>query len=229
MAYNFSENLNHLLLNGYCLLPELICQKASEYKYTLTKNKKKFYEENNSLHIEYLKDFRIKEELMPALSDIAGKFIARRNHFSDVYKVTRIINKNDTKEAYRAHFDSHLFTLVTPINIPRDPQSTHNGDLILFNKIRKEPTNEFENLFGKIKFKKYCNKEAIENLQKNYAYKVFNFEDKVPVLFLGRQCLHFNLPLATSFSEPRITFLTHFFDVSPAFSIGNINRILRCR
>ncbi len=229
MKYDLSEKLSQLLLNGYCFLPELTCLKASEYKKTLTENKEKLYEENNSLHLQYLEDYRIHEEVMPALADLATDILLNVKHLNDLYKVTRIINNNDSKEAYRAHFDSHLFTLVTPINIPHDPQSIYNGELILFNKIRKEPANEFENIFGKIKFKKYCGKDGVENLQKNSAYKILNLVDRTPVLFLGRQCLHCNLPLAASFKQPRVTFLTHFFDVSPVFSIGNLNRKLRGR
>ncbi len=229
MKYNLSEKLSRLLIDGYCFLPELMCLKANEYNKALTENIKKSYEANNSLHLRYLEDYRIHEEMMPALADLANKHITKRKCLNDVYNVTRIINNNDSKEAYRAHFDSHLFTLVTPINIPHDPQSIHNGELILFNKIRREPANEFENIFGKLKFKKYCGKDGARNLQKNSAYQILNLVDRIPVLFLGRQCLHYNLPLAASCKEPRVTFLTHFFDVSSAVSIGNINRLLRRR
>jgi len=229
MKYDLSEKLVQLLQNGYCFLPELMCLKAQEYTEVLTQNSDKLYEENNSLHLEYLKEHLILEEIMPALADLARMHITKRKYLNDAYKVARVITNDDAKEAYRAHFDSHLFTLVTPINVPHDPHSIQNGELVLFNKIRKEPANEFENILGKIKFKKYYGKEGAETIQKNTSCKILNLINRVPVLFLGRQCLHYNLPLALSCKEPRITFLTHFFDVSPVFSIGNLNRIIRSR
>ena len=48
--------------------------------------------------------------------------------------------------------NSHLFTLVTPVVIPKlkEPES---GQLIVFPKIRNEPTSELSNFLGKLKFK----------------------------------------------------------------------------
>jgi hypothetical protein len=229
MKFSISEKLSELLLNGYCFVPELTCTKASTYTMALTKKSGKFYEENNNLHLEYLKEYSIIEEMMPALANFANRHITRRMPLDDVYKVTRVITNIASQEAYRSHFDSHLFTLVTPINIPQDAQSINNGELILFNKIRKEPSNELLNLYGKIKFKKYYGKTGAESLQQKANFKIINLADKIPVLFLGRQCLHYNLPLAPSTTEARVTFLTHFFDISPAFGIGNLNRIFRGR
>lgn len=229
MKFSISEKLSELLINGYCFLPELTCTKASTYTMALTKKSGRFYEENNNLHLEYLKEYNIIEEMMPALANFANIHITKRMPLDDVYKVARVITNNAPQEAYRAHFDSHLFTLVTPINIPYDVQSIHNGELILFNKIRKEPSNELLNLYEKIKFRKYYGKSGADSLQQTANFKVLNLIDKVPVLFLGRQCLHYNFPLAPSSTEARITFLSHFFDISPVLSIGNLNRIFRGR
>ena len=229
MRFNYLEKFEQLIRLGYCFLPELSCLKSKKYTDYLTQTTKQLYEEENRLHLEYLNDFEIIKVFMPLLSEFAKKHLMQQKSLSDVYKVTRVISSSEPQEAFRAHFDSHLFTLVTPINIPYDPLSAHNGELVLFNKIRREPSNEFENIYGKMKFRKYHGQKGSEILQNLAPYCTFNLRDNTPILFLGRQCLHFNLPLAASIKDARITFLTHFFDTSPAFSIGNLNRIFRNR
>ena len=64
---------------------------------------------------------------------------------------------------YRAHFDSHLFTMVLPLKIPETTQDGTAGDLIYFPNARKVPTNEISNFFGKAYYKRFASKEGIEN------------------------------------------------------------------
>ena len=60
-------------------------------------------------------------------------------------------------------------------------------------------------------------------------YNEFDFADNIPVLFLGRVTLHGNRGFKEEMENYRITLLTHFFDPSPKYGIGNILRLLRSR
>ena len=63
----------------------------------------------------------------------------------------------------RAHL-IHLFTMVLPIKIPNVSEKGISGELICFPKIRKMPTNEINNMIGKVYYKKYASKTGIEKL-----------------------------------------------------------------
>ena len=43
---------------------------------------------------------------------------------------------------FRAHFDSHLFTLVLPLKIPLSQDLGKSGELVYFPNIRVAPKNE---------------------------------------------------------------------------------------
>ena len=125
-------------------------------------------------------------------------------------------------------FDSHLFTLVTPVVIPKANDS-ESGQLILFPKIRKEPKLEILNILGKLRYKIfYGNKKGFDNLISKNKHVELDFTNLNPVLFLGRQSFHGNRSFAKLPDGIRITLLTHFFDPNSK-GIGNILRKLRNR
>ena len=55
------------------------------------------------------------------------------------------------------------------------------------------------------------------------------FDDYRPLLFLGNTFFHTNKPVDEDASSYRLTLLTHFYDPSPKYGVGNILRILRSR
>jgi len=59
--------------------------------------------------------------------------------------------------------------------------------------------------------------------------KIATFQDFRPLLFLGRQTFHGNMPVDVSFAGGRLTLLTHFFDPSPPWGVGGILRKIRAR
>ena len=85
------------------------------------------------------------------------------------------------------------------------------------------------NILQKIQFKKYVEKEKFLSLKRKYKYVEFDFFDMNPILFLSNQCLHTNRAFINKEGNSRITLLTHFFDPSPNYGIGNILRKLRNR
>ena len=77
-----------------------------------------------------------------------------------------MVRPGDTSEGYRGHFDSHLFTLVTPINIPEYEETNDIGQLHFFPKTRRTPRNEIQNIYGKIAYK-INSKNGFEKLAKH--------------------------------------------------------------
>jgi len=224
---------NDLLNNGYVKIPQLSIKREDKiYFYNnIVNNISKTYTENNLFHREYYHKYKIDELLKPFLFDIATKDlnIVIKNS-NDIYMITRVVDETNSIESYRGHFDSHIFTLVTPVHLPLSSDPDNSGQLILFPKIRKEPVNEFNNIIGKFKFKFYASKEGEASLSLNYSKpNYFDFQDSCPLLFLGRQSFHYNKPFKSIDGAKRMTMLTHFFDPSPRFGFGAINRFIRGR
>jgi hypothetical protein len=214
------------LEQGYCSLPEFSIKSNKNFE---SKFKHFTYKENTQEHIDYLERSGISSNLKPILEEVASNILGYSFNPNDLYLITRSVSELQASEAYRGHFDSHIFTLVTPISIPHEANDIDSGELILFNNFRKEPTNEISNVLQKIKYKKYSSKASIRELQEKYSHQVIDFADGSPVLFLGRRSFHCNKPFRSKSGENRITMLTHFYDPSPTISIGGLNRFLRKR
>lgn len=221
-----------LLTNGWVKVPDLALsdmERISLLDEILMTESKKIYSEMTDAHKAFLDIKNINKDLTPYLFNLA-KNMGYKVKSDDMYCVTRVVDPNDSYESFKAHFDSHLFTLVTPINIPRNEDSDKgNGELIAFPKLRSEPRIEIINIIMKAFFKLFANEKGINYLKKNKTNNKFDFKDNNPILFLGRSTLHFNLPVQNQRGEKRVTLLTHFFDPSPKFGIGSILRKVRSR
>tara|TARA_B100001057_G_scaffold501183_1_gene621635 strand:+ start:4997 stop:5692 length:696 start_codon:yes stop_codon:yes gene_type:complete len=230
------ENLNIdtdlLLSKGFVKVPTLTLSdnERKDLLYNILNSKSnKIYLEMTDAHKQFLDMKNINKSLTPFLSNLAKKMGFLVND-KDIYCVTRVVNPNDPHESFKAHFDSHLFTLVTPIRIPRNENCDEgNGELIAFPKLRSEPKLELFNIMQKAFYKLFANERGINYLSRNKDNYIFNFKDNNPVLFLGRTTLHFNLPVENKNGDKRVTLLTHFFDPSPKIGIGSILRKLRRR
>lgn len=218
-----------LIRNGFTALPQIRNRFISEIEIkNLIDTKDKVYTSGTEFHKRYIKNNDIYSELKEDLKNIAKKYFKNNLEYEDTYEITRITKGSQKSESYRGHFDSHLFTLVTPVVIP-NTNSQESGQLIVFPKIRNEPKNEIINIIGKIFYKKFQSKEKFTKLMKLKKYEEFDFKDQVPILFLGRVSLHGNRGFHEEMENYRITLLTHFFDPSPKYGIGNILRIIRSR
>ena len=207
-----NKEQEELMNNGFVELPTLAYDDSTEIFENIENQLDKTYNSNTEFHDEYLKKHNILTDLKESLFELAKKQYGIKVNKNDIYTITRVVKSFDGYESYRGHFDSHLFTLVTPVIIPKanDPES---GQLIVFPKIRKEPTNEFINILGKLKYKLFYSKEkSFKNLMKNKNYKEFDFTNLNPVLFLGRQSFHGNRSFAKAPDGIRVTLLTHFFE-----------------
>lgn len=148
---------------------------------------------------------------------------------NDRYLISRFTDGGDTSEAYRGHFDSHLFTIVLPIKIPDPKDKNINiGELAFFPNLRKEPKSEFFNIAQKILTKKHSNRAGFNNLAIKNERIVNSFNDYRPLIFMGRTTFHGN-NLVDIGVGPRLSMLIHLFDPSPKVGMGNLFRLIRNR
>ncbi len=188
------------------------------------------FKEKSKTHSLFLKNLDIDTYLVPKLYKLAQDFYGYKGSQENQYHIGRKVSPGNSKEMYRSHFDSHIFTIVFPLKIPPAEGNTYDrGELIFYPKQRNMPKNELINFFGKVYYKKYASKSGLDNLSKKYKQKTETFDDYCPILFLGNTTLHTNKPVSSNLSSYRLTLLAHFFDPSPKYGVGSILRFLRGR
>jgi hypothetical protein len=206
---------------NFCDLDELVLN--------INKNKNQStYISESIAHKNILATVDFEKKFTKILFDLATNKFNYNGAFDNQYHITRIIKSGNKYEGFRSHFDSHLFTLVLPIKIPKIDVCIDNGELIYFPKFRTSPKNDLINFYQKMIYKIYSSRIGAEYLLNNIKYHEDNFSDYRPLLFLGNSTLHMNRELM-GVNKERITFLSHFFDPFGKMSIGNILRYLRNR
>lgn len=180
-------------------------------------------------HQAFLQNLGVDENLAPKLFEIARDMFGYKGDISNQYHIARRVEPGNSKEMFRAHFDSHLFTMVLPIKIPKSASKGTVGDLIYFPNARKAPTSEIGNFLGKAYHKRFASKEGMENFAKKHEPIVDDFYDYSPLLFIGNTTLHTNRQVSLGCSSYRLTLLAHFFDSSPKYGVGGLMRLLRNR
>lgn len=224
-------NLTKLKEDGYVKLPslenfdlELLAENISSEMNGNT------FSELSKSHDKFLSALSVDKYLTPKLYQLAKQYFNFKGDISDQYHVARRVEPGNSLEMYRAHFDSHLFTIVFPIKIPKiGSPSGSAGELIYYPNARKSPKNEITNILGKTYHKKFASKEGLDIFSKNHIQMEDNFYDYKPLLFLGNVTLHTNKPVASCCESYRLTLLAHFFDPSPKYGIGSFLRLLRNR
>ena len=184
--------------------------------------------ESSKVHKVIMDELEIMGKLKEFLYKYAIEDLGYKGSIDNQYFVSRKVKPGEKKEKYRAHFDSHLFTIVFPIGIPIG-HDDECGELLLFPNVRRNPKNEIENIFGKIYYKRYASKDGIGKLAKKITMIEENFESYAPLLFRGNTFLHTNRAVSKHAKHDRITCLTHLFDPSSNFSAGKILRAIRNR
>ena len=231
MFENLEQKLAELKMYGATKLTSVknASWRTEVYNSCLNEIGEKNYGENLPGNLGYLDKALILDTLRPALVKFSRDELGKQVNPEDIYNVCRLVRPGQISEGYRGHFDSHLFTLVTPINIPNFGEVQNGGQLHYFPKARRHPKNEVENVFGKAKFKKFNSASGFETLAQKTQRNCENFVDYCPLLFLGNTTFHGNAPVEVSSTQNRMTILTHFFDPSPKYGVGKMLRILRRR
>lgn len=227
----FNINTEKLFDQGYIKLDFLsnLIDRQNLISLILEKiNGNTFLELNND-NFAYLLNYGYTTILAEKLFAIAKERLGYSGEIKNQYHVARFVKRGNSKEQYRGHFDSHLFTLVTPLMIPKIEEGKTIGELYIWPKARKHPNSELINILGKIYFKRFANKKSVIDLKLKNKLKVFFFEDFVPILFLGNTTFHTNAEVSIDSSSDRLTFLSHYFDPSPNLSVGALLRKIRNR
>ncbi len=222
--------LDELMQNGFVKLPSLECFKIDKLAININSEMSgRTFLELGSNHNSFLRQLCIEENLTPKLYKIARNFLGYRGEISNQYHIARRIEAGNVREMFRAHFDSHLFTMVLPIKIPMLNNGASVGDLIYFPNARRSPRSEIGNFIGKISHKRFASKEGIENFAEKNKKLTDNFQDYKPLLFMGNTTLHTNKQVSAECESYRLTLLAHFFDPSPKYGVGGLLRLLRNR
>ena len=235
MKVNYKIDCNNVIQDirdiGYSKLPDIReffdLEKFGQLISSQIGNKN-FYE-SSSYHMEIIERLELKHSLIPVLYEYAKNKLGYDGSISNQYHIARKVEPGDSKECYRAHFDSHLFTIVFPLLIPKNRENLPVGELLIFPNIRKNPSNEFNNLLTKLWYKKYASENGIKKLSERHTMKTINFQDYCPLIFRGNTFLHTNKELSPNLNSNRITCLSHFFDPFSSFGVGTLLRKIRSR
>ncbi len=228
---NLDQRLDELIKFGAVKLPSVASAEWREniYDGCLSEIGHKSYGENLKTNLEFLEISGVHSNLLPKLVILAKEQLGINVQNDDVYNVCRLVRPGDSSEGYRGHFDSHLFTLVTPISIPDFKSVRNGGQLHYYPNARKQPKTEVGNIFLKAFYKKYNSERGFDKLASQKVRLINDFTDYCPLLFLGNTTFHGNAPVEASSFENRMTILTHFFDPSSKYGAGAIMRKLRRR
>jgi len=222
--------LKELTKNGYVKLPSL-----EHYGLDAIANKISFdmngdtFSELCDSHKKFLQDLGVEKHLTPKLFQIARDTLGFKGDIHNQYHIARRVEPGNSKEMYRAHFDSHLFTMVLPIKIPSAPSGESIGELLYFSDARSAPKSEICNFLGKASFKRFANKKGMEKLALRQNLREDDFQDYCPLLFIGNTTLHTNRQVSQVCSTYRLTLLAHFFDPNPRYGVGSFLRLIRNR
>ena len=227
---DIDSRLSNLLNDGYVKLPSLKMLNLEHVASNISDEMgSSTFKELGLCHKNFLDELAIEKYLTPRLHKIASEIFNYKGDESNQYHVARKVEPGNAKEMFRAHFDSHLFTMVLPIKIPETSNNGTAGDLIYFPYARKVPGNEITNFIGKAYYKRYASKEGMEKFSSNSSKKIDDFRDYQPLLFVGNTTLHTNYPVSPDCSSYRLTLLAHFFDPSPKYGVGGLLRLIRNR
>lgn len=229
---NQDEIFADIQSRGFAFLPPINELDCFEEVKALAKNELEdtTYKEDSDAHVMLERSISLKNLFEPALLKYAKESLGYKGLPSNQYKISRHVKPGKSSEAYRSHFDSHIFTIVFPIMIPHTNDADLDGSLVAIPNLRKDTSNEIINIGQKAYYKRYANKKGLDGLKerKNNLINI-KFHDYKPLIFLGRTTFHCNYPLSKDAESSRITFLSHFYDRDSSLSIGNILRKLRNR
>ena len=228
--YDADKSCQEIFEQGFSYLPSIknLIDQNNILEGALEEIGSKTYSTDNAAHLK-LMDLMNLEPLFDKVFNKAIKDLKVNIKKSDRYFVARKVDPGQSSEAYRAHFDSHLLTIVLPIRIPiaRDGL-VERGELKAAPNARKFPKYEIINIFQKAYWKKYASEEGFSKISKKTRVLTEYFDDYRPLAFFGITTLHGNNYVAENAGN-RLTFLCHLYDPSPKYGIGALLRNIRGR
>jgi hypothetical protein len=226
---DIDEKFNELLREGFVKFPSIANLDLSQIDQLISSQvSNKTYTELGDEHRKFIEKILLDKYLVPKLFDFAKREFGYKGLISNQYHIARCAIPGDQK--YRAHFDSHIFTLVIPIRIPElQDEAGTIGELVFFPNARSFPKNSFIDFIGKLWFRQYSSKAGMERLSRKKSININSFNDYEPLLFLGNTVFHSNQPISSDVDNHRLTLLAHYFDPFPSTSVGSLLRRIRFR
>lgn len=228
--YDADRSCQEIFEQGFSYLPSIkkLIEQNNILDEALEEIGSKTYSTNNAAHLKLMNLMNL-EPLFESVFNKAIKDLKVSIKTSDRYFVARKVNPGQSSEKYRAHFDSHLLTVVLPISIPTPKTGlVERGELKAAPNARKFPKYEIINIFQKAYWKKYASEEGFSIVSKKTRVLTEYFDDYRPLAFFGTTTLHGNNYVSEK-ADSRLTFLCHLYDPSPKYGIGALLRKIRSR
>lgn len=203
---NAIEIMKRVRDEGFCIfkLPESLVQKIANSG--LGDFSDGFFI-NNEAHLSVINDTPIIKELEEEMRQEANQ---RKYDFNEIHLV-RSVDSN-SNERLRTHFDSHLYTIVLPSQLP-DPVGEDFGQLYMVPCKRSRPSSDLNNIVSKLFSFIYRGGSGMKLLRKNKRYIEINLAKDEGIVFEGMICLHGNKPNLTE--QKRVTLISHYIDPFP--------------
>ena len=210
-----------------------IIKEVKEFGYSVFKLAPETIEYLRALDLSYLEDgFHINNtehcaaiedasELNNIVNSIQTECVSKKIAWNTI-NVARVV-KQKSNEKYRTHYDSHLYTLVVPLQTSAE-KDVLKGQLYLSPNLRKQPKLDIINFLQKAFAFRWRGEAGYAKLERLDKIKVFDLQFGEAILFNGSRSLHGNL--ANESHETRITMITHMADPFPN-GIGALMRKLR--
>ena len=192
--------------HGYCVFQ--VAPETNEYIRTMDlSGLEDGFHINNAEHCAAMRDI---PELSNIISSIQRACISEKIAWNTI-NVTRVV-KQKSSEKYRTHYDSHLYTLVVPLQTSAE-KDILKGQLYLAPNLRKQPKLDILNFLQKLFAFRWRGRSGFKKLESLNKIKVFDLQFGEAILFNGSRSLHGNL--ANESRETRITMITHMADPFP--------------
>ncbi len=172
-------------------------------------------------HDEHRRLFESTSEIQNVLGYFKERVSAQKIAWNQIL-VCRVV-EGGSKEKYRTHLDSHVYTIVVPLLIP-EGNGENRGQLYVIPNYRKQPKSEISNFFTKLVAGKYRGSANYHRVKKLPTYQEIDLKFGQFLVFNGMRCLHGNK--ANDAVAKRITLISHFADPFPV-GIGSFLRFAR--
>jgi hypothetical protein len=163
----------------------------------------------------------VSDSLLTELQQKVKQECRNKYAYNDIF-LSRVV-EGGSKERYRTHYDSHIYTIVVPVLLP-DTTEKNRGQLYLVPKMRKRPKIDLINMSTKLRAFQYRGEKNYNKLKKRDDYLEVDLEVGQAIMFEGMSCLHGNKQ--NDSIDKRITLISHFVDPFPN-GAGAIMRRLR--
>ena len=173
---------------------------------------------NNAKHCAVVSEV---EELNNIIFSLKKDCISEKTAWNMI-NVVRVV-KQKSSEKYRTHYDSHMYTLVVPIQTSNE-KDILKGQLYLAPNSRNQPKLDIINFIQKALAFRWRGEAGYAKLEALNKIKLFDLQFGEAILFNGSRSLHGNL--ANESQETRVTMITHMADPFPN-GIGALMRKVR--